>query len=163
MIDSALLFCGRQSGRWRTVAMRDTPPSSLLNPGQPRPQGAPFFCLQVSTFAGLLSEFWLNLNAKECSLWSERSQWKVLSLKKVRHVKADKNHFRFELVNTCKNAESVFCLNKTLIYEHKGIISFVYCYIALSFCPRAVAPQTPQHQRAERLLFRPKFDLDPAD
>lgn len=62
VIDSALLFCGRQSGRWRTVAMRDTAP---LSSPQPRPQGAPIFCQQVSTFASLLSEFWLNLTGKE--------------------------------------------------------------------------------------------------
>lgn len=78
VIDSALLFCERQNGRWRTVAMR-TPPFSLLNPGQPRPRGAPSFCQRVSTFSSLLSEFWLNLNAKEKILRSKLSQWSVIS------------------------------------------------------------------------------------
>lgn len=98
---------------------------SLLNPGQPRPQGAPIFCQRVSTLASLLSEFWLHLNAKEI-LWCKLSQWKVLSPKDASRVKADKD--AVWAVNTRRNA----CLQLKQQVAYLDIIAstktFVYFY-----------------------------------
>lgn len=153
VIDSALLFCWRQNGRWRTVAMRDPPPSrpaflSLLNPGQPRPQGAPIFCQRVCTLSSVLSEFWLNLNAKEEIVGSERCYLQKMCVPCDGRLKS----LSVWVVNTCKNAESVFGFTTTLLSLH--YCSNTLCLFLQRFPFSAANPSAVQ-----RLFFRGvKFD-----
>lgn len=113
-----------------------TLPLSILNPGQPRPQGAPFYCPQVSTFASLLSEFWLNLNAKEKSLQSKLSQWKVLSPKPYISVQ-----IKLPFSLTCKHV-NVFCYTTHLLSvyfcSHTIICLFLHLHQSLQ-TPRRIS------------------------
>lgn len=121
------------------------PPSpllcSLLNPGQPWPQGAPIFCQRVSTFADLLSELWLHLNAKEgraygpnfhsekCYLQSATDVYRLIKITFGCAVNAQ------EFLKVC------FANNKPLIWTL--LQQHAHLFISIC-CPRAAASSARQ-------------------